>query len=187
MSSRIPHPVQATKDRIQIVTVTGWVSGSGPVAPVNMTGNLIPSMGTDNGARAVYGSSSLGLPSGSVAVLLSADNKFPAVLSWHVSMQRSGTDVYSNPLAQDGINDYRIVPYFSTSTGSQNTFAFGFQRISASLAAVGADDFGFNADGPVASQSSSFSYVGAVPRDPIRPSSPACTWTLTAIVRNTDR
>lgn len=167
-------------DQVAIVGIRGWVSGTaganpeGAGGPSNMTGNLVFSTEPKavvtyvSGAYTIDGNTIV-LPTGSVQVILPKDSCYPTILSWGVSLQHSGTDLFANGLATS--NNYDIVQYYdSAATG---TFIFGFQRISGS-SAIGTDNYG-----------SSGTYVGAIPQDRVNPSSPSAQWNLWAYVRNT--
>jgi hypothetical protein len=168
-NSRKHNAVQTTVDNFAVVTIKGWVSGSGVG---DMTGSMIK--GTELGAVVTYPSSSnpgfsAPLPSGSIRVQVPVNSRYNQVYSWHVTMEASGTDLRMNGLAT--IPDYDIVQYGHNA--QSGTFSFGF--VTPLLTGSG----GVNTH--------TGHMVGAVPADRINPSSPVATWNLTIFARNTDR
>ncbi len=158
-SSRKQSEVRSSMDQLSIVTARMIVSGSGVG---DMSGTMI--FGTDLTMTATYGSSSLGLPSGSVRLTLAGDNRYNRVLSWHVSSEISGTDIKSNALGRG--NDYQVVKYGHNA--ASGTFDFGFMVTSGSTTDSGVDV-----------------RYGAVPEDKVTRGPIAVDFI--AICRNTDR
>lgn len=177
MSSRKQSEVKSTLDQISIVTAKFWVSGTGGVAGIpDLTGAWI--FGTDNAATVDFRvTGSIGLPSGSMRLVLPQDNRYMRVMDWGVSFEGTGSTLTSfagttgNETLRQPQN-YRIQKYgHNTASG---TFDFGFvtQLMSGS---VGGDLIGTG------------HMIGAVPGDEAHSTSPAATVSFYAIVRNTDR
>lgn len=165
MSNRQQTPITTTRGYVAVVTSKGWLSGSGG----DMTGSLTTAAATDLKFTAVYGSSSLGLPSGSVQLQLPANNIYRETLYWAVSVEASGA-LIGAPAGQGttGVSPYSVVKYgHNTLSG---TFSFGIVQNSGSAGGSSADV-----------------NVGTVPVDKSHPSSPVLEWTLVAVVVDEDK
>lgn len=178
-SSRKHSAVQAPMDQVSIITAQFWVSGTTGVASgPDMTGSWI--FGTNNDMAIDFRTTgSIGLPSGSIRLVLPQDSRYNRVLDWGVSFEGTGTLLTTfagttggNTLRQP--SNYRIQKYGHNE--DNGTFDFGF--VTMQLTGSGVAGVGPIATGHM---------IGAVPGDEAHSTSPAATVSFYAIVRNTDR
>lgn len=184
--------VRARTDATWMMWAKGHVSGTdggGASAPRNMTGTLdeasnlnivvtypsgnVPSLGN---VSVPSGTVLLSLPLGANGIGPIKD-RFDQTGFWTVTMEASGTDRHTNPLAT--IQNYRVIPVAHLTVSG--TYAFAFQRLSGSANAAS----GFTLDSDPTFTSASF--VGEVPQDLINPNSMACEWSWFAVGRKTPR
>lgn len=155
MSTRQQSNIQTTHDWVRIVSAKGWLSGSGG----DMAGPSVVSDGTDVKLAVTFGSSSLGLPSGSVRLTLPANNLYVKTIYWDVQPQMSGNVVNG----ASRISPYTLVKYGHNTVSG--TFDFGVVANSGSTTAGGFD-----------------AYVGTVPVDAFHPNQPVMEFQFFAVV-----
>lgn len=171
MSSRTANDVRTPVSNLWIETVKIEVTGSGVG---DMTGSIIGGtqlnavVSFPSGTVAGYGFTA---PSGSFLITLPPggsvggppNGRYPTIMSWHVDMEASGTDINSD--ARATINSFDVYEYGHSA--ASGTFLAGFVRASGSLT---------NGGNAV--------MKGAVPEDRCNPNSMAAKVNITFIGRN---
>lgn len=172
MSSRGAYDARTTVSNLWIEAIKIEVTGSGVG---DMTGSIIG--GTQLNAVVTFPSGSVPgygftAPSGSFLITLPAggspggpvNGRYSQIVSWHVDMEASGTDI--NADARATINSFDVYEYGHSA--ASGTFLAGFVRASGSIV---------NGGNAV--------MRGAVPEDRVNPSSMAAKVNVTIIGRNT--